>query len=64
MISSQFMREASNAMLAAMLGNNKLVQTWWSSPNKAFANKTPNAVFESNPDTVYKYLTSHMEGNW
>lgn len=64
MSNAAYIREASDILLKAMLGSNALVQKWWNSPNAAFANKTPNAIFEIDPNAVYRYLTTHMEGNW
>lgn len=42
-----------NLMLISLLGNPKLVETWWTTPNKAFESLPPKEVEETK---VIKYL--------
>ena len=43
-------------MLVSLLGDPKLVMTWWTTPNKAFEGQCPQDVDEN---TVKNYLESH-----
>lgn len=45
-------------LIEALVGKD-LVGKWWSSPNKAFENRTPASVFEEDPKSVYEYLIWH-----
>ena len=45
-------------------GNKELVNTWWNSPNRAFAGKLPSQMWETDSDIVYTYVISHFEGEW
>jgi len=46
-----------------MLGS-KLVDLWWSSPNKAFDEETPQTVWLKDYVKVYNYLMHHADGGW
>lgn len=48
-----------NRMLMTLLGSEALVEKWWISPNLAFDSKTPNEVFDTNLDTVTRYIIEH-----
>jgi hypothetical protein len=39
-----------------MLGDSKLVERWWNSPNKYFDGKFPIDVFVTQPDSVRDYI--------
>lgn len=50
-----------NKALYAMLGSEKLVVDWWSSPNKFWNLRTPDTVLESDPKSVQDYILSHLQ---
>jgi len=50
-------------LLTAMLGS-KLVDTWWSSPNKAFNGETPAEVWLTDYFKVYNYVMRNADGGW
>lgn len=52
----QFYRPKMDKFLFALLGSDKLVEAWWASPNKAFELKTPEEVFDLDPDKVINYI--------
>ena len=41
-----------------------LQKKWWTSPNKSFDNKTPEAMFEQDAARVATYLLSHLGGDY
>ena len=49
-------------LLASLVGE-KLVEKWWQSHNKFFED-TPANVFLSDPNRVYDYNLSHVDGYW
>ena len=57
------MRKRCEALLTALVGKD-LVGDWWNSPNKAFANETPEQTYSVAPTTVYTYLMHNAEGGW
>jgi hypothetical protein len=57
------LRQQCDALLVAMVGP-ELVVKWWTSPNRAFANDTPELVFSTAPELVYAYLLKSAEGEW
>jgi hypothetical protein len=57
------LRQRCDALLVAMLGKD-LASRWWSNPNKAFADETPEVIFNVAPNTVYAYLLKSAEGEW
>lgn len=55
-----------NRYLQAMLGRADLIDRWWHSSNKAFDNKTPNAVYladEEGRKRVYQYVLGSADGH-
>lgn len=59
----ELMLRKCDAMLHQMLGSHQLVKQWWESPNANWQLRTPADVWtkdSSGPDTVYKYLSHHM----
>ena len=53
-----------NRILYALLGSNELVQKWWSSPNKAFDDMTPNEMWDRDKDRVKNYLLAQLNGDY
>ena len=53
-----------NRILHALLGSNELVQKWWSSPNKAFDDMTPNEMWDRDKDRVKNYLLAQLNGDY
>lgn len=58
------MKKQCDALLFAMIGNKELVEQWWTSPNKAFEGKCPEAVFLENPRAVLSYIWGSCDGYW
>lgn len=53
-------KKACDGMLLSMLGDDELVDKWWSGKNKAFEEFTnPWVAFYTNPKIVYDYLMWH-----
>jgi hypothetical protein len=50
-----------NRLLFAMIGDMKLVEKWWSSPNWAFDKRTPAEAFKEDPQAVYDYVMSYVQ---
>jgi hypothetical protein len=49
-----------NMHLYAILQRYDLIERWWQSPNKAFQNRTPDAVYQTGPKgrvEVYSYVS-------
>lgn len=59
----QIMRNRCEVMILSMVGKD-YTNVWWNSPNKAFQGKTPNEVFETDPERVYDYVIGHINGYW
>ena len=55
-------RVAINTALLALIGDPKLVDLWWTSPNRAFEDKTPHAVFQTDPQQVCDYILMYFGG--
>jgi nucleoside-diphosphate-sugar epimerase len=53
-----------NRILHALLGSDELVKKWWSSPNKAFGELTPNEMWDRDKDRVKKYLLAQLSGEY
>lgn len=45
-----------DGLLFAIMGDNKLVERWWHSPNKEFDNALPIDVFVLQPERVSEYI--------
>ena len=63
MISEYDAKQRTQVLLTAMLGS-KLIDTWWSSPNKAFKGETPANVWVKDYTKVYKYVMHNADGGW
>ena len=58
MTPEQEFRNIANNLVASMVGPNQ-VESWWTSPNRAFGNRTPEAQWQSGSDAVVNYLMHH-----
>jgi len=58
MTSEQEFRNIANNLVASMVGPN-MVDSWWTSPNKAFDDRTPEAQWQLGSDRVVNYLMHH-----
>jgi hypothetical protein len=63
MISEYVAKQRTQVLLIAMLGS-KLVDTWWSSPNKAFDGETPHNIWIKDYAKVYNYVMRNADGGW
>jgi hypothetical protein len=63
MISEYVAKQRTQVLLTAMLGS-KLVDTWWTSPNKAFNGKIPAEVWLQDYTKVYDYVMRNADGGW
>jgi hypothetical protein len=63
MISEYIAKQRTQVLLTAMLGL-KLVDSWWSSPNKAFDGETPANVWVKDYLKVYNYVMHNADGGW
>ena len=46
-------------MLVIALVGKELAPKWWQSTNNAFDGKTPEVMFQEDPNAVYDYLLNH-----
>ena len=46
-------------MLVIALVGKELAPKWWLSKNKAFDGKTPEAMYQEDPNRVYEYLMDY-----
>ena len=55
--------EKVNEILKALLGNDELVQRWWSSPNRAFDGEIPDDLWNTSDGRkqVYTYIVNQLE---
>jgi hypothetical protein len=63
MISEYVAKQRTQVLLTAMLGS-KLVDTWWTSPNKAFNGEIPAEVWLTDYFKVYNYVMRNADGGW
>jgi len=59
----KLMRQRCEIMILSLLGE-EISPKWWDSPNKAFELKTPNEVWSTDPESVYKYICGCIDGYW
>lgn len=57
------MRARCEALVIAMVGA-ELAPRWWTSPNRAFCDDTPEQIYSVAPRAVYAYLMKSAEGEW
>jgi hypothetical protein len=58
MTTEQEFRNITNNLVASMVGE-QLVANWWTSPNRAFDGRTPEAQWSEGSDRVVNYLRHH-----
>jgi len=46
-------------LLFAIMGSNTLVERWWATPNKSLDMKSPNLMYEINPERVRDLILSY-----
>jgi hypothetical protein len=57
-----FHKETLNRLVVALVGD-KLAESWWKSPNKAFDNRPPDELMNEQEWTrVRNYLMDHAYG--
>jgi len=56
--SEENFRATCNTLVESLVGAD-LVESWWSSPNQAFADRTPEAQWLVGSDSVVNYLMHH-----
>ncbi len=57
-------KEKLDTILLALLGKDYLVKAWWSSPNRAFSNNTPEQEYIINQKAVVTYLLQQINGDY
>jgi hypothetical protein len=55
-------RETLDPHLWALLGNRETVRAWWNNPNAHWQGRTPESVYETDPDSVTQYVMTHCYG--
>jgi hypothetical protein len=50
-------------MILSMVGA-EMAPDWWNRKNYAFDGRTPNEMFEQDPERVYRYICGHVDGYW
>lgn len=53
-----------NALLLPLLGNQRLVNLWWDTPNYALDMKTPADVWEYDQKRVFEYIRKQYSGDY
>jgi len=43
-------------LLMGLVGSTQLISVWWGSPNRAFDLKSPDEMWELDPERVVSYL--------
>jgi hypothetical protein len=56
--------ERMNRLLMPLLGNQRLVNLWWDTPNDAFDMKTPADVWEYDQKQVFEYIRRQYSGDY
>jgi hypothetical protein len=56
-------RQTLDQHLWALLGSWEKVQAWWNGPNKHWQGRTPESVYETDPDSVTQYVITHCYGS-
>jgi hypothetical protein len=55
------LRRTCSVIVEALVGV-EFSEQWWSSPNRAFDNRTPDEQWALAPEVVFDYLTTHAFG--
>lgn len=61
MVQEHPLKTAINRALLAMLGDNELVDRWWTTPNRRWSGATPQECWEQNPTEVKNYILEHLQ---
>lgn len=56
----QCRKEKMDEHLYSLLGSHDLVNTWWTSCNKAFGGGSPINAWNNNPDSVVVHVCGHL----
>lgn len=54
----EVIRQRCDMLVVALVGK-EMAPKWWQSENKAFDGKTPEVMFQKNPNAVYDYLMDY-----
>lgn len=58
-------QERCDLILASLFPNQQdLIEKWWTSPNKAFGDVTPEQIFAEDEQVVVKYLYAQISGDY
>lgn len=57
-------KEKLDMILFALLGRQQLVDSWWTSSNKAFDDRAPISVYNECPGIVKQYLYNQLNGDY
>lgn len=53
-----------NRLLMPLLGNQRLVNLWWDTPNHSFDMQTPADVWEYDRKQVFEYIRRQYSGDY
>lgn len=56
--------ERMNRLLMPLLGNMRLVNLWWDTPNHGFGELTPADVWEIDRKRVFEYIRGQYNGDF
>jgi hypothetical protein len=56
--------ERMNRLLMPLLGNQRLVNLWWDTPNHSFDMKTPADVWDYDQKQVFEYIRRQYSGDY
>ena len=56
-------RHICNSILRSLVGQ-QLAPEWWHQPNKHWDLKTPDQVWQTNPQSVIDYLLGQLNGDF
>ena len=54
----EVIRQRCDMLVMSLVGKD-LAPEWWQSKNHAFDGRTPEAMFQQDPNTVYDYLMDY-----
>ena len=57
---AEIIRMRCEALIVALVGQD-LAPEWWLSKNHAFDGKTPEAMYQEDPNRVYDYLMDYAD---
>ena len=59
----RLMRSRCEAIILSILGLEE-ANIWWNSKNTGLDGKTPNEIWEIDPEKVYRHVCGHVDGYW